>query len=185
METIIEIGVGESRTMRLVKGDITRREVDAIVNAANSSLQHGGGVAGAIVRAGGDIIQQESDRIGHTPVGTAVSSTAGSLRARRVIHAVGPRMGEGGEDEKLRSAVRAVLNLARDEGLRSVSMPAISSGIFGFPKARCASILVGETFKFLTAADEPPGPVKTVEFCVLDDLTAGYFLGELKALGGG
>src|SRR5512143_2102970 len=100
-------------TIRLVSADLTERDVDAIVNAANSHLQHGGGVAGAIVRKGGRIIQDESDRIGYVPVGSAAVTTAGALKARNVIHAVGPRMGEGNEHEKLKQAVRSVLALAR------------------------------------------------------------------------
>ncbi|MDP2278173.1 MAG: macro domain-containing protein, partial [Nitrospirota bacterium] len=88
------------KKLRLAQGDITERVVDAIVNAANSHLQHGGGVAGAFVRKGGQIIQDESDRIGFTPVGTAVLTGAGKLPAKFVIHTVGPRMGEGDEDNK-------------------------------------------------------------------------------------
>jgi O-acetyl-ADP-ribose deacetylase (regulator of RNase III) len=165
------------KTLRLVLGDITERDVDAIVNAANSHLQHGGGVAAAILRRGGRVIQDESDRIGFTPVGTAVITSGGALRARWVIHAVGTRMGEGDEDAKLRGAVRSVLELAEARGLRSVSMPAISSGIFGFPKDRCARILVGEAARFLR--ERPSGALRELEFCLFDDRTAGYFLAEL------
>ncbi|MGW8180284.1 MAG: macro domain-containing protein, partial [bacterium] len=117
-------------------------------NAANSHLQHGGGVAGAIVRKGGTIIQEESDRIGYVPVGHAALTTAGKLPAKYVIHAVGPRMGEGDEDSKLKNAVLNSLLLASEKGLRSISMPAISSGIFGFPKDRCALILINEAVHF-------------------------------------
>src|SRR5512137_2149408 len=99
-------------TIRLVSGDLTERDVDAIVNAANSRLQHGGGVAGAIVRKGGWVIQQESDAIGFVPVGSAAMTSAGKLRARQVIHAVGPMMGEGDEDNKLKRAITSVLELA-------------------------------------------------------------------------
>lgn len=175
MKVLSEVKV-EGKTLRLVQGDITERDVDAIVNAANSYLKHGGGVAGAIVRKGGQIIQEESDRIGFTPVGTAVMTTGGKLRARHVIHAVGPRMGEGDEDHKLRSAVRATLNLASGKGLRSISMPAISSGIFGFPKDRCAKILVGEFCDFLE--ENPESSLDVVEFCVFDDETAAHFSRE-------
>src|ERR1700688_2064407 len=93
--------------LELVEGDITGVEVDAIVNPANEHLQLGSGVAGAILRKGGPSIQEECDRIGGTPVGTAVMTGAGNLHARQVIHAVGPRMGEGDEGKKLASAVRA------------------------------------------------------------------------------
>lgn len=177
MISIAEKKIG-GRILRLVQGDITERDVDAIVNAANEHLQHGGGVAGAIVRRGGQVIQDESDRIGFTPVGTAAITGAGSLRARYVIHAVGPRMGEGEEDNKLRSAVKSVLELASSRGLRSVSMPAISSGIFGFPKDRCAAILVGESARYL--GDHPESPLEMVEFCVHDGQMAGLFRAEME-----
>src|SRR5512139_1934358 len=93
----------KGKTLRLVQGDLTHRDVDAIVNAANSYLKHGGGVAGAIVRKGGRIIQDESNKIGYVPVGAAAITTGGKLKARYVIHAVGPRMGEGDEDNKLKN----------------------------------------------------------------------------------
>ncbi|MBI5640606.1 MAG: macro domain-containing protein [Nitrospirae bacterium] len=169
------------RTLRLVRGDITERDVDAVVNAANSHLQHGGGVAGAIVRKGGDIIQEESDRIGFTPVGTAVITGAGRLPSRFVIHAVGPRMGEGNEDIKLKSAVQASLILASQKNLKSISLPAISSGIFGFPKDRCAKILVSEAADFLRKNSTTS--LEVIEFCIYDDLTLGYFRKEFERLG--
>lgn len=170
-----------NKTLRLVQGDITERDVDAIVNAANSYLKHGGGVAGAIVRKGGNIIQEESDRIGFTPVGTAEITTAGWLPARHVIHAVGPRMGEGDEDKKLKNAVVSSLTLASAKRLSSISMPAISSGIFGFPKDRCAKILVSESEKFLE--ENPRSSLELVEFCVFDDETAEYFEREFASPG--
>jgi O-acetyl-ADP-ribose deacetylase (regulator of RNase III) len=169
-----------NKVLRLVTGDITERDVDAIVNAANSHLQHGGGVAGAIVRNGGQIIQDESDKIGFVPVGNAVITTAGKLPSKFVIHAVGPRMGEGDEDNKLKNAVINSLKLASEKGLKSISMPAISSGIFGFPKDRCAKILVTEAKKFLQ--EHKDTPLEIVEFCIFDDLTLGYFKQEFDKL---
>jgi O-acetyl-ADP-ribose deacetylase (regulator of RNase III) len=168
------------KTLRLVQGDITERDVDAIVNAANSYLQHGGGVAGAIVKKGGKIIQEESNKIGYTPVGTAVITGAGKLPAKFVIHAVGPRMGEGGEDNKLKSAVLSSLKLASEKGLCSISIPAISSGIFGFPKDRCAKILVHESARFLKENKE--SSLNLVEFCIFDDSTLVYFKKEFENL---
>ena len=168
-----------NKTLRLVQGDITERDIDAIVNAANSHLQHGGGVAGAIVRKGGQIIQDESDNIGYTPVGTAVITSAGKLPAKYVIHTVGPRMGEGDEDNKLKSAVNSTLQLASGKKLKSVSMPAISSGIFGFPKDRCAKILVAESANFLKNQQTS---LEVVEFCVYDDNTMEHFKRELERL---
>jgi len=167
-------------TIRLVSADLTERDVDAIVNAANSHLQHGGGVAGAIVRKGGKVIQDESDKIGYVPVGAAAITTAGKLKARYVIHAVGPRMGEGDEDNKLKRAINSVLALAAEQGLRSISVPAISAGIFGFPKDRCAKILVTETAAFLKG--KPAGALELVEFCIFDNEAYVFFRAELEKL---
>ena len=181
MKVIAEYKIG-LKTLRLVLGDLTERDVDAIVNAANSHLQHGGGVAGAIVRKGGQIIQDESDSIGFTPVGTAVITSAGSLPAKFVIHTVGPRMGEGDEDNKLKNAVLSSLLLASSKKLRSISIPAISSGIFGFPKDRCARILVRESEGFLKKISD--SSLEVVEFCVHDELMLGYFKKEFDNLKG-
>ncbi|HEX9021695.1 MAG TPA: macro domain-containing protein [Nitrospirota bacterium] len=175
----LEKTVGKT-VLRLVSADLTGREVDAIVNAANSRLQHGGGVAGAIVRKGGRIIQEESDRIGYVPVGGAAITTGGRLKAGYVIHAVGPRMGEGDEDNKLKKAIRSVLSLATEKGLTSISVPAISAGIFGFPKDRCAEILVGETTAFLKK--NPGTPLKLVEFCIMDKEAFGFFQAQIEKI---
>jgi O-acetyl-ADP-ribose deacetylase len=168
------------KILRLVLGDITSREVDAIVNAANSHLQHGGGVAGAIVRKGGQIIQDESNKIGYVPVGQAAITTAGRLPARYVIHAVGPRMGEGDEDSKLENAVLSSLVLASEEGLNSISLPAISSGIFGFPKDRCAGILVYQALKYLQM--NQGSSLQIVEICIVDEETLEHFRCEFDKL---
>lgn len=179
MKVITEKNI-TGKFLRLVQGDITGRDVDAIVNAANSHLKHGGGVAGAIVRKGGNIIQEESDKIGHVAVGNAAITGAGRLPCKYVIHAVGPRMGEGDEDNKLRNAVINSIKLASDKGLKSISMPAISSGIFGFPKDRCAEILVGEASNYLREHQETS--LEVIEFCVYDDLTMGYFRKEMEKI---
>ena len=177
MTAPLEKKIGK-KILRLLSADITEREVDAIVNAANSRLQHGGGVAGAIVRKGGHIIQEESNKIGFVPVGGAAITTAGKLRAQYVIHAVGPMMGEGDEDNKLKNAMNSVLTLATEKGLKSISVPAISAGIFGFPKDRCAKILVGETAAFLKA--RPESSLEIVEFCIYDREAFGYFKSEFE-----
>jgi O-acetyl-ADP-ribose deacetylase len=184
-----EIRLHNNRILRLVKGDITERNVDAIVNAANSYLKHGGGVAAAIVRKGGTIIQKESDKIitarGLVPVGSAVITTAGKLPCKAVIHTVGPRMGEGNEDYKLRKSVRSSLLLASERGFKSISMPAISSGIFGFPKDRCAKILVEESKTFLqdsnndnTSTNNTISTLDIIEFCIFDNEALKYFENE-------
>ena len=161
----------------LVKGDITQRSVDVIVNAANSYLKHGGGVAAAIVKNGGNVIQQESDKIGFVPVGSAAITSPGRLPCKAIIHAVGPQMGEGNEDEKLKNAIKNSLLLASEKGFESISIPAISSGIFGFPKDRCAMILVNESKKFL----KENTTMKTIEFCIIDDETLSHFITALES----
>jgi O-acetyl-ADP-ribose deacetylase (regulator of RNase III) len=135
--------------LEIVQGDITDFEVDAIVNAANEQLQLGAGVAGAIRQKGGASIQEECNRIGSTPVGTAVMTGAGHLKAKQVIHAVGPQMGEGDEDRKLASAVRSALALADRRGLKSIAIPALSTGVFGFPMERAARIMLTEIHRYL------------------------------------
>lgn len=135
--------------LELVDGDITEMETDSIVNAANSWLVLGGGVAGAIKRKGGPAIQEECYKIGKTEVGGAAITTGGNLKAKYVIHAVGPQMGEGDEDEKLKNATLNSLKLADKHKLKSISFPAISAGIFGFPIERCAQIMLQTTIEYL------------------------------------
>ena len=135
--------------LEILEGDVTAQDVEAIVNPANENLQLGSGVAAAIREKGGPSIQEECNRIGHTPVGTAVMTGAGHLKAKRVIHTVGPQMGEGDEDKKLASAVRAALALADRRGLKSIALPAISTGSFGFPMDRAARIILTEIQRFL------------------------------------
>ena len=127
---------------QIVQGNLLEEPVDAIVNAANGMLAHGGGVAGIISRAAGPVLQEESDRIVHEhgpfETGSAVVTTAGKLPFKGVIHAVGPRYGEGDEEAKLVRALLASFACAREQGWRSVSFPAVSSGIFSVPLEICA-----------------------------------------------
>ena len=162
----------KDKYMVAVHGDITEENVDVIVNAANSYLKHGGGVAGAIVRKGGKIIQEESDKIGYVPVGKAAITTGGKLKARYVIHAVGPRWGEGNEDNKLRSAVRSALELATQYKLKKISLPAISTGIFGFPKDRGAKIIFETVRNYL---ENEETSLEEVRFCNIDQETSRLF----------
>ncbi len=152
----------DSGKITLIQGDITDQETNAIVNAANEFLQHGGGVARAIVEKGGSIIQDESNKIGHTPVGTAVITTAGMLKSKYVIHTVGPKMGEGEEDAKLFSATLSSLKLAKKHNLASIAFPAISTGIFGFPIERCAPLMLKACRNFL----EESGFGLEIVFCL-------------------
>lgn len=162
--------------LELAEGDITDLEVDAIVNAANAQLQLGSGVAGAIRLKGGPSIQEECNRIGGTPVGTAVMTAAGHLKAKRVIHAVGPRMGEGDEDKKLASAVRASLALADRRGLKSIALPAISTGIFGFPLDRAARITLTEVHRFIQGGTK----LERVVICLHGEDAFHVFKRELR-----
>jgi O-acetyl-ADP-ribose deacetylase (regulator of RNase III) len=141
-------------SIEIIEGDITSLAVDAIVNPANESLQLGAGVAGAIRRRGGHTIQEECDRIGHCAVGDAVVTAGGNLRARWVIHAVGPvwQGGEFGEEMLLAAAVRSALRRAEEVGAKSVALPAISAGIFGFPVDRVAEIAVEAARAFAESA---------------------------------
>lgn len=143
-------------TVELVEGDITELEADAIVNAANEYLKHGGGVAAAIVRKGGYVIQEESDRYvrehGPVPVGGVAVTGAGRLKAKYVIHAVGPRYGDPQGDEKLASAIRNSLLKAEELKLESIAMPAISTGVFGYPYERCARIMARVLKEFAPTA---------------------------------
>jgi len=160
----------------LLDGDITEMETDAIVNAANAQLVLGGGVAGAIRRKGGPRIQAECKEIGGTFVGGAVITTAGELKAGHVIHAVGPRMGEGNEDEKLKNATLNSLKVADENSLRSISFPAISSGIFGFPIERCARIMLETTINYLKGSTG----IERVVFCLFGRDSYEVFANRLK-----
>ncbi len=163
-------------SLELVDGDITDLVVDAIVNPANSQLKLGSGVAGAIRRKGGPSIQQECDRIGGTAVGTAVITGAGKLPASHVIHAVGPRDGEGDEDRKLASAVRSALALADRHGLKSIALPAISTGVFGFPMDRCARITLTEIHRYLQGGTK----IERVIVCLHGEEAFSTFRRELR-----
>jgi len=146
----------------LIDGDITEMEVGAIVNPANNRLMLGSGVAGAIHEKGGPAIQEECNRIGGTYVGGAVLTTAGNLKARHVIHAVGPRLGEGDEETKLRNATMNSLLLAEEHDFKSIAFPAISTGVFGFPVDKCAEIMLTIVIEFL----KRPGKLEKVIFCL-------------------
>ncbi|WP_353684928.1 macro domain-containing protein [Thermodesulfovibrio sp. 3907-1M] len=167
------------KTLRIMIGDITERDTDAIVNAANNYLKHGGGVAGAIVRKGGQIIQEESDRIGFVPTGSAAITTAGSLKAKYIIHAVGPKWGESQEEEKLKNAVLSSLRLANDYKLKTISFPAISSGIYGCPKNMVAKVLINTAAEYLKNYNTT---LELIEFCLFDEESFRYFKEEFDKI---
>ncbi|MFH1370282.1 MAG: macro domain-containing protein [Planctomycetota bacterium] len=173
MSMKVDIGNG---VLEIVEGDITEMVTDAIVNAANARLIMGGGVAGAIRRKGGPSIQQECNKIGGTFVGGAVITGGGNLKAKYVIHAVGPMMGEGDEDNKLKNATLSSLKLADKHNLKSIAFPAISAGIFGFPIGRCAEIMLRTTIDYLKGETG----LKRVVFCLFGKESYAVFENALK-----
>ena len=178
MNTIlVEKNLSTGQTLQIVQGDITIEEVDAIVNAANDQLQHGGGVAWAIVRRGGNIIQEESDQWiqQHGPVSHThpAWTSGGALPAKYIIHAVGPIWGDGDEDTKLANAVTGSLRVADELKCSSISMPAISTGIFGFPKDRAAGIIFSAIENYLS---ENESGLTTIRLTLFDQTTINVFL---------
>jgi len=179
MNTVLkEQKLGGGQIIQIVQGDITTEEVDAIVNAANEHLQHSGGVAWAISRRGGQTIQQESNewvrtkgRVNHAhPAWTS----GGELPAKYVIHAVGPIWGDGDEDAKLATAVSGSLRVADELELKSIAFPAISTGIFGFPKERAAKIII-ETIETHFKENIASG-VEIIKLVLFDQPTVDAFL---------
>ena len=173
---------GES-VIRVVQGDLTAQDVDAIVNAANEYLKHGGGVAAAIVRAGGHSIQDESDRWvrenGPLGAGVAAVTGAGKLAARRVVHTVGPRYSAGQDNEALlTAAVDAALDAAAAAGARSIAFPAISAGIFGYPRPEATAVVAATAARWLEANPDTIDEIRLVGY---DDGTAADFATGLEA----
>lgn len=179
----MEVTINQTK-LSLIQGDITRQETDAIVNAANSSLMGGGGVDGAIHRAGGRAILEECKqvvaKIGRLPAGKAVITTGGNLKARHVIHTVGPiwRGGSSGEPETLASAYRESLKLAVENGLSTVSFPSISTGAYGYPLAQAAKVALQTVIDFLRQDTS----LKEVVFVLFDANTLAAYSQALEAL---
>jgi O-acetyl-ADP-ribose deacetylase (regulator of RNase III) len=173
------------RVIELVLGDITHQRVDAIVNAANSTLLGGGGVDGAIHRAGGPAVLDECRAIraerGECPTGEAVLTGGGGLPARFVIHAVGPvwRGGDQGEPGLLASCYRNALRIAAERGFQSVAFPSISTGIYGYPVSLAASTALTAVASFLASEDAAPSRVR---FVLFDPVTFATYAGALETL---
>jgi O-acetyl-ADP-ribose deacetylase len=164
----------------LVVGDITEEETDAIVNAANSRLSGGAGVDGAIHRAGGPSIMAECRKIGGCPIGQAVITTGGNLKAKQVIHTVGPvyQGGTKGEAELLRSAYLSSLRLAAAKGLKSIAFPAISTGVYSYPLAEAARIALKTAVDYLREQTD----IDVIRLVLYDRRTYDVFAAELKKL---
>ena len=159
----------------MVRGNLLEEPVDAIINAANGHLAHGGGVAGVISRAAGPALQAESDRVlttkGPFEAGSAVLTGAGKLSFKGVIHAIGPRQGEGDEERKIVQALTAAFAIAKDQGWESVSFPAVSAGIFAVPLPTCARA-------YIKAARS--AKLRNVRLCLRDQPVIEAVLGEMK-----
>ncbi len=170
------------KVLALKTGDITQESVDAVVNAANSRLSGGGGVDGAIHRAGGPSIMEECRRIGHCPTGSAVLTGAGNLKAKYVIHAVGPiwRGGNADEETLLRQAYRSSLELADSHGIESISFPSISTGAYGYPVKEAARAALSEVMDFLSR--HPTSTIKEVNFVLFDHKTFEAYAEALRTI---
>jgi O-acetyl-ADP-ribose deacetylase (regulator of RNase III) len=175
----MDVKIGQS-IVSLVEGDITNEKTDAIVNAANSRLAGGGGVDGAIHRAGGPAIMEECRKIGGCPTGKAVITTGGNLRARYVIHTVGPvyRDGSRGEADLLKSAYLESLRLASQKGVKSISFPSISTGAYGFPLEEAAAVALGTVIAYLRKNQD----IELVRFVLFGQKTYDVFAAELTKL---
>lgn len=171
----MEVSVNHS-VIELIEADITGLEIDCIVNPANAQLVLGGGVAGAIARKGGEVIQSECTAIAPISVGSAVITSGGNLKARHVIHAVGPRLGEGDEENKLGEATRNSLKVSDENSIKSIAFPAISTGIFGFPMDKCAAIMLNETVDYLKGDTS----IERVIFCLFDEKALEIFVQQLQ-----
>lgn len=173
----------DGKTIRLLRGDITREDVDAIVNAANSSLMGGGGVDGAIHRAGGTQILEECKQIrslqGQLSPGFAVITSGGKMKARHVIHTVGPvwRDGTCNEEETLASSYRESLLLAAQYDLKTVAFPSISTGAYGFPLDKAAPIAISTTKEFL----QDDSSIEEVRFVLFDAFAFSEFQSALNS----
>ena len=175
----MEVKIGKS-TLAIVEGDITKEETDAIVNAANSGLRGGGGVDGAIHRAGGPSILEECRKIGHCPTGQAVITSGGNLPAKYVIHTVGPVWSGGNRNEAglLKSAYLESLKIASKKGLKSVSFPAISTGAYGYPLNEAARIALKTAIDYLKEHQE----IELVRFVLFGKPMLDVFAEQLKKL---
>lgn len=169
----------DGKKIKILEGNIALLDVEAVVNAANKSLVLGGGVAGAIRTYGGSSIQEECDKLGPIEVGEAVLTGGGNLKAKYVIHAVGPVSGEGDEQTKLSKTTLNSLKIAREKKIKNVAFPAISTGIFGFPLQKCSEIMLRTAKEFLERNDYP----QEIIFCLYGKEALSIFERTLEEIG--
>jgi O-acetyl-ADP-ribose deacetylase (regulator of RNase III) len=178
---LAELPFASGGMFQVVRGNLLEEPVDAIVNAANGHLAHGGGVAGLIARAAGSALTEESEHIvrarGPLPAGSAVVTGAGKLRFKGVIHAIGPRQGEGGEEAKLRAALGEAFSRAEESGWRSLAFPAVSGGIFAVPLPVCARAYVAAVRDWFESGRG--GSLRTIRLCLRDQPVIEAVLAEL------
>ncbi|MFC1984444.1 O-acetyl-ADP-ribose deacetylase [Chloroflexota bacterium] len=183
---VVEITINQAK-LRIIQGDITKQNTDVIVNAANCSLMGGGGVDGAIHKTGGPAILEECKQIiakqGRLPVGKTVMTTGGNLKARHVIHTVGPVWygGDKGEPELLVSAYHESLKLAMENQLHSISFPSVSTGAYGYPVAKASRVALGVV---ITSLRRSSTPVREVVFVLFDSQTFRAYSSALKEIMG-
>lgn len=181
---VLKHALPSGQILALYQGDLTEERVDAVVNAANEHLAHGGGLAGALVRRGGAVIQEESlawvrqhGLVGHD---RPALTGAGKLPTKAIIHAVGPVWGSGDEDRKLRAAYTSALEMAEAQKFKVVAFPSISTGIFGFPVERGAGIAVTAAVDFCTS--HPESAVREIRFVLIDTPTVQVFRRQFERL---
>jgi len=183
---VVEITINQAK-LRIIQGDITKQDTDAIVNAANCSFMGGGGVDRAIHKAGGPTILGECKQIvarqGRLPIGKAVMTTGGNLKARHVIHTVGPiwHGGDKGELELLVSAYQESLKLAMENQLHSISFPSVSTGAYGYPVAKASRVALGAV---IASLHQSSTPVREVVFVLFDSQSFGVYSSALKEIMG-
>jgi O-acetyl-ADP-ribose deacetylase (regulator of RNase III) len=175
----MQVKVGQA-VLELVEGDITRQDTEALVNAANEQLRVGGGVDGAINRAGGSKIQEEARKIGHCPTGQAVITTGGDLQAKYVIHTVGPiyQNGRQGEAELLASAYRESLKIASARGIKSLAFPSLSTGVYGYPVPDAARVALKTVKEYLAQHPE----IELVRFVLFGKPTFEAYVAALQEI---
>jgi len=162
----------------LQQGDLTEMDVDAIVNAANNDLQLGGGLAGVIRRRGGESIQRECNQIGSIPVGGAALTSGGKLKARHIIHAASMELGGHTTARALRTSTAHSLRIAAERGLKTIALPAVGTGIGGFPLSECADIMLREVVEHL----KRPTTLETIYFALFDAKALAAFEKELRVI---